>query len=55
MPVFNHNFRYIERGSKCGEKNTYPKYVKVRFPNLDSSRSISALARTSVGFNSASP
>ena len=36
-------------GVKCrGKKFTYPKCVKVRFPNLDSSRTISALARTSL-------
>ena len=46
MPVFIHNFTNIENGVKCrGKKFTYPKCYKVRFPNLDSSRTISALAR----------
>ena len=49
MRVFIHNFTYIEKGVKCrGKKFTYPKCLKVRFPNLDSSRTISALARTSL-------
>ena len=56
MRVFIQNFTYGEKGVKCrGKKFTYPKCVKVRFPNLDSSRTISALARTSLDFNSASP
>ena len=46
MRVFIQNFTYGEKGVKCrGKKFTYPKCVKVRFPNLDSSRTISALAR----------
>ena len=49
MRVFIQNFTYIEKGVKCrGKKFTYPKCLKVRFPNLDSSRTISALARTSL-------
>ena len=49
MSVFVHNFAYIEKGVKChGKKFTYPKCLKVRFPNLDSSRTISAIARTSL-------
>ena len=38
---------YIEKGVKCrGKKFTYPKCLKVRFPNLKvSSQTISALAR----------
>ena len=46
MRVFIENFTNIEKGVKCrGKKFTYQK---VRFPNLDSSRAISALARTSL-------
>ena len=49
MHVFIHNFAYIEKGVKClGKKFIYPKCLKVRFSNLDSSRAISALARTSL-------
>ena len=49
MRVFIHNFTYIEKGVKfCGKKITYPKGLKVRFPNLDASRTISALDRTSL-------
>ena len=47
MRVFIHNFAYIEKGVKCrGKKIIYPKCLKVRFPNLDSSRTISALVLT---------
>ena len=46
MRVFLNNFTYIEKGVKCrGKKLTYPKCLKVRFTNLDSSPTISALAR----------
>ena len=46
MRVFIQNFTYVEKGVKClGKKFTYPKCLKARFPNLDSSRTISALAR----------
>ena len=49
MRVFIHIFTYIEQGLKCrGKKLTYPKCLKVRFTSLDSSRTISALARTSL-------
>ena len=49
MRIFIQNFTYGEKGVKCpGKKFTYPKCLKVRFPNLDSSRTISALARTSL-------
>ena len=49
MRVFVHNFAFIEKGVKNrGKKFTHPKCLKVRFPNLDSSRTISALARTSL-------
>ena len=49
MRVFIQNLTNIEKGVKCrGKKYTYPKCLKVRFPNLDSSRPISALARTSL-------
>ena len=49
MQVFIHNFTHIEKEVKCrGKKFTYPKCKKVRFPNLDSSRTISALACTSL-------
>ena len=48
MCIFIHNFTFIEKGSKCHGKNfTCPKCLKVRLPNLDSSRTISGLARTS--------
>ena len=48
MRDFIHNSKYIEKGVKCrGKKITYPKCLKVRFPNLDSSQTISALAHTS--------
>ena len=47
MHVFIHNFTYIEKGVKCRDKKfIYPKCLKVRFPNLYSSQTISALART---------
>ena len=47
MRVLIQNFTNIEKGVKCrGKKFTYP--TKVRFPNLDSSLTISALARTSL-------
>ena len=46
---FIHNFTYIEKGVKCrGKKFTYPKNLKVRITNLDSSRTTSALASTSL-------
>ena len=49
MRVFNHNLTYIEKGVKYrGKKFTYSKCLKVRFPNLDSSRTISALDPTSL-------
>ena len=49
MRVFIHNFAYIEKGVKCRDKKfIYPKCLKVRFPNLVSSRIISAVARTSL-------
>ena len=49
MHVFIHNFAYIEKGVKYrGKKFIYPRCLKVRFPNLDSSLTISALARTSL-------
>ena len=49
MRVFIQKHTYIEKGVKCcGKKFTYPKCYKDRFPNLDSSLSISALARTSL-------
>ena len=49
MRVFIQNFTNIEKGVKCRGKNfTEPKCLKVQFPNLDSSRTISALARTSL-------
>ena len=49
MRVFIQNFTYIEKGVKCrGKKFTYPKCLKVNFPNLDSSLTISALAHTSL-------
>ena len=48
MRVF-HNFTYIGKGVKCQDKKiTSLKFLKVRFPNLDSSRTISTLARTSL-------
>ena len=47
MRVFIHNFTYIEKGIKCrGKKFTHPKGLKLRFPNLDSSRTISAFTDT---------
>ena len=47
MRVFVHNFAHIEKGVKYrGKTFTYPKCLKVQFPNLDSSLTISALART---------
>ena len=47
MRVFIHNFAYIEKGVKCrGKKFIYPKCLKVRFPNLYSSRTISVGTRT---------
>ena len=49
MRIFIHYCTHIEKGVKyCGKKFTCPKCLKVRFPNLDSSRTISALARTSL-------
>ena len=49
MHGFIQNFTNIEKGVNCRDKKfTYPKCLKVRFPNLDSSRTISALARTSL-------
>ena len=46
MHVFIQNFTYIEKGVKChGKKIIYPKCLKVRFSNLDSSLTISGLAR----------
>ena len=34
MRVFIRNFTHIEEGVKCrGKKFTYPKCLKVRFPN----------------------
>ena len=55
MCVFIYNFTYFEKGVKCRGKNfTYPKCSKVRFPNLDSSRTISALACASLELNTIS-
>ena len=49
MRVFIHNFANIEKGVKCCGKNfIHPMCLKVRFPNLDSSRTISVLAPTSL-------
>ena len=49
MRVFNYNFTYIEKGVKYpGKKLIYPKCSKVRFPNLDSFRTISATTSTSL-------
>ena len=49
MRGFTQNFKYIEKGVKCrGKKFTYPKCLKVRLPNLDSSGTISALTHTSL-------
>ena len=49
MRVFIQNFTNIEKGVKCrGKKFTYQKCLKVLFPNLNSSRTISALVRTSL-------
>ena len=43
MRVFIQDLTYIEKGLKCrGKKFTSPKCLKVRFPNLDSSRTILA-------------
>ena len=47
MRVFIQKHTYIEKGVKCrGKKFTYPKCLKGRFPNLDLSRTTSALARS---------
>ena len=49
MRVFIHILTCIEKEVKCRSKKfTYPKCLKVRFPNFNSSRTISALARTSL-------
>ena len=46
MCVFIHIFYIHWKGGKCrGNKFTFLKCLKVRFPNLDSSQTISALAR----------
>ena len=49
MSIFIHNLTFIEKGAKCrGKKIPDPKCQNVRFPNLDLSQTISALARISL-------
>ena len=46
MRIFIQNITYGGKGVKCrGKKSTYPKCLEVRFPNLESSRTILPFAR----------